>query len=81
MAGTGPERVCGALAGKNRAIISAYIDAERKRRGVDPKTNKWFAVVWKEYAYGPEYLTLSDAGKTGAISPPLSSLRCVTELY
>ena len=40
MPGTGPERVCGALAGKNRAIISADIDAERKRVGRDQKTGK-----------------------------------------
>ena len=36
MAGTGPERACGALAGKNRAIISAHIDAERELVGRDP---------------------------------------------
>jgi hypothetical protein len=51
MAGTGPERACGALAGKNRAIISAHIDAERKLVGRDPVTGKFRDVVWREYVY------------------------------
>ena len=64
MPGTGPERACGALAGKDRGIISAYIDAERKRVGVDLKTGKFRDVVYREYVYHHDYLTSSQAGKS-----------------
>ena len=80
MAGTGPERVCGALAGKNRAIISDYIDKERERVGRDLVTGKFRDVVWGEYVYHHDYLTLSQAGKIGARGRPFSLLRRLTEL-
>ena len=77
---TGPERVCGALAGDNRKIISDYIEAERNRVGVDPETGEFRDVVWGEYVYHHDYLTLSQAGKIGARGRPFSLLRCLTEL-
>jgi hypothetical protein len=81
MAGTGPERACGALSGKNRAIISAHIDAERLRVGRDPKTGEFFDVVWREYVYHHDYLTLSQAGKIGGCpSPRVRPLTCKINL-
>jgi len=81
MAGTGPERVCGALAGKNRKIISDYIDAERLRVGRDWETGKFPDVVWGEYVYHDGYLTLSQAVKIGGCpSPRVRPLTCEINL-
>ena len=80
--GTGPERVCGTLAGENRAIISAHIEAERERVGRDPNTGKFFDVVWGEYVYHHDYLTLSQASKIGGScpSPRVRPLTCEINL-
>ncbi len=82
MAGTGPERACGALAGNNRVLISDYIDAERLRVGRDQETGKFRDVVWGEYVYEDGYLTLSQARKIGGScpSPRVRPLTCEINL-
>jgi hypothetical protein len=53
-------------AGKNCAAISAHVDHERRRLGIDPLTGKYRPVIFEGFEYTYEYRTNSDAGALGA---------------
>jgi hypothetical protein len=60
-------------AGKNCAAISAHVDHERRRLGIDPLTGKYRPVIFEGFEYTYEYRTNSDGR---APRPTTRAIKC-----